>query len=837
MLKKLNTKVFCLGFATLRVINASYDKKRRGKSKIQTQTAGNEFNNKGYMNVLQKEIKRRSAMQATVVALAVMAGSTLCLPARAGMAATGLSGNSAAGYKSAAILIGDDNGSTTAIPADSLSNEQQAAKKRQQALIDSLMSEQTLDDVVVTSQRQLVKVDAEKLTYDIQADEEAKTKTVMDMLKKVPLVTVDGQDNITVKGSSDFKIYKNGHPDPSLSNNAKDVLKAIPASSIKKIEVITEPGAKYDAEGVTAILNIVMADGSSMNGVTATLQTQISNRGPMASGYIAAQAGKFAVSANYGMFRQNGSFTTPRSTESMTYGDTGNTLTNRSEMKQPATVNFLDLNTSYELDSLNLFTLSGSGFFFTLDLNGTTQTAMTAPDGSPIYKYNSTVKFPGYNYHNWNGRFDWQHKTHREGEMFTLSYMLAFTKRRDNEQVAYENILNMPMNYNGYAQSKHEYFSENTVQADYVRPLSEHHKIETGAKYIYRLNRSNTAMDYDGAEDENTMSVFRHTTHVAALYAQYMLNVGRWSARAGLRYEYSRLQAEFPDGMGEKFHRNLNDWVPSANVQYKFSDANSLKLSFATSIRRPGIDYLNPAVIETPTSVSFGNATLSSSRRNMLGLTYTHTGAKLTYNINPYYRFSNDNITGIEYLENGKKYSTYANALRGRNAGVSAFVQCQPWKGNSTSINGSVNYDKVRNPNIALSNSGWNGDVFVNISQKLPWKLNLSLGGGGKIGHDVSNVYGYNGTWYYSYISLQRSFLKDDRLSVNIGANNPIGSKYSSYRSGNTQGDFTSISCWENKQKSFSVGISLRLGKLSTSVKKTEKTIENEDVVGGIKQK
>ena len=249
MLKKLNTKVFCLGFATLRVINASYDKKRRGKSKIQTQTAGNEFNNKGYMNVLQKEIKRRSAMQATVVALAVMAGSTLCLPAHAGMAATGLSGNSAAGYKSAAILIGDDNGSTTAIPADSLSNEQQAAKKRQQALIDSLMSEQTLDDVVVTSQRQLVKVDAEKLTYDIQADEEAKTKTVMDMLKKVPLVTVDGQDNITVKGSSDFKIYKNGHPDPSLSNKAKDVLKAIPASSIKKIEVITEPGAKYDAEG------------------------------------------------------------------------------------------------------------------------------------------------------------------------------------------------------------------------------------------------------------------------------------------------------------------------------------------------------------------------------------------------------------------------------------------------------------------------------------------------------------------------------------------------------------------------------------------------------------
>lgn len=789
------------------------------------------------MNVLRKGIKRRSGVQTTMVALAVMAGSTFCLSAHAGMATKGVNGNRAADCKSATIQVDDEDGNSATVPADSLSSEKLAAKKRQQALIDSLMAEQTLDGVVVTSQRQLVKVDAEKLTYDIQADEESKTKTVMDMLRKVPLVTVDGQDNITVKGSSDFKIYKNGHPDPSLSNNAKDVLKAIPASSIKKIEVITEPGAKYDAEGVTAILNIVMKDGSNMNGITTTLQTQISDRGSQASAYIAAQTGKFAISTNYGMFHQSGSFTTPRSTETMIYGDTGNTLTTQTEMKQPATVHFLDLNTSYELDSLNLFTLSGSGFFYTLDLDGTTRTAMTAPDGSPIYKYNSTVEFPGYNYHNWNGRFDWQHKTRREGEIFTLSYMLSFTKRRDNERFAYEDIENMPMRYDGYTQNKQEYFSENTVQADWVRPLSEHHKIETGAKYIYRLNRSNTAMVYDGAEDENAASEFRHTTHVGALYAQYMLNVGRWSARAGLRYEYSRLQAEFPDGTGEKFHKNLNDWVPSANVQYKFSDANSLKLSFATSIRRPGIDYLNPAVIETPTSVEFGNAALSSSRRNMLGLTFMHTGAKFTYNINPYYNFTNDNITSVEYLENGKRHSTYANALRSRSAGVSAFAQCQPWKGNSTSVNGSVNYDKFRNPNIALSNSGWHGEVFVNTSQKLPWKLNLSMGAGGQIGHDVSNVYGYGGTWYYSYFRLQRSFLKDDRLTVNIAANNPIGSKYSAYRSGNTQGDFISTSCWENRQKSFSFGVSLRLGKLSTSVKKTEKTIENEDIVGGIKQK
>lgn len=756
--------------------------------------------------------KKRSAIQTVLVALAVMAGATTNLFA---------ANNAAIETDSMQTTVADD--------------ETIAAQRRQEAIIDSLMSEQTLDDVVVTSQRQLVKVDADKLTYDIQADEESKTKTVIDMLRKVPLVTVDGQDNIKVKGSSDFKIYKNGHPDPSLTSNAKDVLKAIPASAVKKIEVITEPGAKYDAEGVTAILNIVMTDGSNLNGVAATLQGNISDRGQQASGYIAAQAGKFAVSANYGLYHQNGNHARNRGTETTIYGDTGNTLTTKADYLQPGTVNYLDIDTSYELDLLNLFTLSGSGFFFTVDAEGTTETDMTAADGSPIYKYNGTLHFPGYTYHNWNGRFDWQHKTRREGEVFTLSYMLSFTKSLEDEEYTYENILNMPMSYNGYTQNNHEYFSENTVQVDWVRPLSEHHKIETGAKYIYRLNRSNTSMEYDGAEDENSMSTFRHTTHVAALYAQYILNVGRWSARAGLRYEYSRLQGEYPDGTGEKFHTSLNDWVPSANIQYKFSDANSLKLSFATSINRPGISYLNPAVIETPTSVQFGNATLSSSRRNMIGLTYMHTGAKLTFNINQFYNFANDNITGIEYLENEKTHHTYANALRSRTAGVSGFVQCQPWKGNSTSINGSVNYDKFRNPSIALSNSAWYGDIYVNISQKLPWKINLSLGGGGMIGHSASGVYGYNGRWHYSYVSLQRTFLKDDRLTVNISANNPIGSKYSKYESGNTQGDFISFSRWGMKQKAFSIGVSLRLGKLSTSVKKTERTIENEDVVGGIK--
>ena len=153
-----------------------------------------------------------------------------------------------------------------------------------------------LQDVEVVTMRQLVKTLDDRLSYNVQADPEARTSTLLDVLRRVPLVSVDGQDNVRVNGSSSFKIYKNGHPDPALSSNPKEVLRAMPASVIKRIEVITEPGARYDAEGATAILNIVTVEGMRIEGVNGTVSASINTFGsPNASAYVAARAGKFTL--------------------------------------------------------------------------------------------------------------------------------------------------------------------------------------------------------------------------------------------------------------------------------------------------------------------------------------------------------------------------------------------------------------------------------------------------------------------------------------------------------------------------------------------------------------
>lgn len=166
---------------------------------------------------------------------------------------------------------------------------------------DSVTWNKSLEGVTVTAQRQLIRQDIDRIGYDVQADEDSKTENVLDMLRKVPMVTIDGEDNILVKGNSNYKIYKNGHLDPSLSKNAREILKAMPASAVKRIEVITDPGAREDAEGVNAILNIVMMDTKKMAGVTGSLTGSYNSlRYPSLGAYLATQLGKAILSVDYG---------------------------------------------------------------------------------------------------------------------------------------------------------------------------------------------------------------------------------------------------------------------------------------------------------------------------------------------------------------------------------------------------------------------------------------------------------------------------------------------------------------------------------------------------------
>ena len=694
-----------------------------------------------------------------------------------------------------------------------------------------------LKEVVVSTQRQLVKTEIDRLAYDVQADADSKTNTVLDMLKKVPMVTVDGQDEIKVKGSSSFKVYRNGHPDPSLSGqNMKEILKAIPASMIKKIEVITDPGAKYDAEGTSAILNIVMLDNSQMNGVTGTLGVGVDNTGSMnGNANITAQVGKVVTSVNYGYHGQNRHRSHNIMESEHTYAESGNTLYTDNDSRARVNVHYGDLSASWEPDTLNLVSLSFGGFYYDYRGDGVNHARMTDRDGNILYKYTTIGEAPKGDFYDLHGRLDYQHKTRCPNEAITLSYMLSTNHNGSKTISSFSDMVNCPFPYTGQTNDTKENFVEHTFQFDWTRPFAKYHKFETGLKYINRLNKSEAAYEFAGMPEMDNITLFNHRTHVAAAYVSHTFSKGNWTTREGLRYEYSRLNAEFPDGKQANYHRNLSDWVPDLSIEYKFDWAHSLKLNYSTSIQRPGISYLNPAIEENPTSRSYGNPNLSSSRNHSIALTYMQIGAKLTFSLSPSISFSTNQITGVQYTEGDIFVSTYANTLKTRSIGLNGFLQWTISPKTSFVFNGQVSHNRYKSDDLNLENKRWNSFCYGQLNQQLPWKLRLSVSAGEWSG-GINGLYGYNtGNWFYN-LALQRSFLKEDRLTVRLSADRFFHGKFASMKSYTTQGDYTGWDKNSFMMRGFRISVSYRFGSLKARVKTTDKTIENNDLVGGSQQ-
>ena len=692
-----------------------------------------------------------------------------------------------------------------------------------------------LGEVTVLAQRPLVTKDIDRIGYDVQADESSKTSTIIEMLRKVPMVNVDAQNNITVKGSSNFKVYKNGRPNNSFSSNPKEVLSAIPASMIKRIEVITEPGAKYDAEGVGAILNIVTNDDTAIKGVMGNVSAQINQLGaPQGSLWLSSQIDKVTISAYAGSYYMNKDISESETTTHYEYKGSGAIMDQVSKGCYKGSGTWFGADASWEPDTLNLFNLSFNGYLHSLKVPGSISTMMTAADGSPMYSYKSTYSYP-QSYLDFTGHISYQRSTHRKGEAFNFSYLVSTTDQNRDQTEEYSDMVNMPVDYTGTHSEFDLKFIEHTFQADWTRPLGKIHTFDVGAKYILRDNHSTTTNEYIGAG--TTFSDFTHLTQVLAGYGEYRLRLGRWSAKAGIRYEYSHLKADFKDGSQPGFSQSLNDWVPSAALSWQANDANSFTFNYATRINRPGISYLNPAIEEGVNSTSYGNPDLSSARHNSFKMTYMLIKPKFNLNLSANYEFSNNGIVSYVTAIDNHIYSTYENVGRNNSLFFDANMQWSLTPKTQLNIYGSVYRMEYEIKEQGLRQARWQWGAQARLTQQLPWKLRFEVAGGRNSGN-VNNVYSYtenisNNGWNY-YLSLQRSFLKEDRLTVSVFALNPIGQSSQVSRQYFVNGDYTGYSDTKmmNIGKMAMLRVAYRFGSVNAQVKKTQKTISNDDIIG-----
>ena len=696
----------------------------------------------------------------------------------------------------------------------------------------------TLGVATVTAQRPLVKADLDKLTYSLADDPDTPTSTVLEMLRKVPMVSVDGEDNIKVNGNSSFKVYVDGKPNAMMSANPSMIFKAYPASSIQKIEVITNPGAKYDAEGVAGVLNIITNGHSHTSGYTLTPNFSIGNQTIMGGLFGMAQFGKFMVSAHYGI-GYNHSPEGTNMNEREVYGEEVNHLL-RSEgvLKSKGVFQFGNLDASYDISKKDLLSVSAGihGWKGTTDQNTLTHMYDTA--GETVYSYRSRSHNKML-YEGIDASADYQH-SFTDNTKLTLSYNFDMSPQVNKGNTDVTELFNLPEGF-GLKDMRTDPDNrsyEHTVQADFTNELAKIHTLSVGAKYINRINRSNSeeysrlsGTEADFLLDETQSIRYRHQGDIAAAYVEYSLKTGAFSLMAGSRYEYYHVGVKYPDGKRPSFSSKMNDWVPSLSVGWNLAATTMVKAGYNLRIGRPDISYLSPYVVSyTPEYRSYGNPDLGSEKAHNLNLTFSSFTAKLSFNASLTYSFSNNGLTSYSFMENGVQNTTYGNFLHSKITSLSTFINWTIVKGTKLNLSASGSYSDYKAQVTGDSNWGFAGNLWGGLSQELPCKFKVDLWGGG--GAPDISLQGKGPGYHFYSLSLSRSFLRDDALTVSLHASNFIG-RYTTYRSSTQTDQFRAYSESRRDGLRLSLGIRFKLGQLKASVKKVDRGIQNDDVKQG----
>lgn len=714
-----------------------------------------------------------------------------------------------------------------------------------------------LSGVEVVAQKPLVKADIDKIEYNIEEDPDSKSSSVIEMLRKVPLVTVDGEDNIKVNGNSSFKVYVNNKPNSMMTNNPTEVLKSMPANSIKKIEVITNPGPKYDAEGVGGILNIITV-GHGIEGYTATFTGTASTRGLGGGLFATVKKGKLTVSANANYSHSSN----PRrwfgsemiATDGTSSSSSANTASTGSS-KSNGNYRSGSLEASYEIDSLRLLSLSfnlwGGGY----KSNGESHVTGTSPaTGDMLYRYVQ----PTHGKNSWNsieGGIDYQRTFKVKDRMLTLSYKVESNPETTDDYTDYNDkeaatdwadfLKRMENQYNDGSTNS----TEHTFQVDYTTPIGKMHTLETGLKYIIRDNRSESdryvvPSDGDGeyAFDEEQSNHYKHENDIMAAYFGYGIKVKKLSGRLGVRYEHTDQSVKYTLGRGEDFKKDFDDIVPSASIGLKLSDAISMKVGYNMRIYRPNIWYLNPYLDDSdPTSISRGNPNLDSEKSHSFNFTFSSFTNKLNINLSMRYQFTNNSINSVWSYVNDNEiegikrptgkdvlYSTFDNIGKVRTASMSAYVN---WNATSSTRIFSNLYGawEYMADGADLKNKGWQMFAYGGAQQSLPkdWRISLNFYGQ----TPWITLQGRGQSFFQYSLSVSKSFLKK-RLTISAHAID-FFKKYATRDSNRESAGFRMTSWDKYTNQRFGVSVSFRIGELNAGVKKAERSIENDDVKEG----
>ena len=691
----------------------------------------------------------------------------------------------------------------------------------------------TLGEVRVSAQRPLVKVDIDKLVYNLEEDPEAKVSNTLDMLRKVPMVTVDGDDNIQLKGNSNFKIYMNGRPSGLLSSNPSAVLKSLPASSIKDIEVITDPGARYDAEGVSGIINIIMVR-RVLDGYTGTVSAEVTANEAYGGGtFVSLKAGKLGLTANYNLEYEREPIADITSFRENLSDDANRYLSQIGEHWEREKMHRGYLEGTFEIDSMNLISVDANLFRKRQKEFSDLSVEMRDMNRDLIYAYDRfSQNQPVFGSVEVNANY--QHETRRKGELLTLSYRFTNDPNDDENRMR----ITGTSNYSDFLQwdTNRAKTNEHTGQLDYIRPIAGGHDLETGVKYILRQTDSEiTQRLYDETsgnwhEPSGSFVDFSHTQHI---YSVYLGGTFRWNKlgiKAGVRAEGTSLDVSYSNDLTKDFHSNFVDIVPNVTLSYSIGQSQQIRLGYNMRIQRAGIDYLNPYVDERdPLNVSYGNPDLDSEKSNSVNLNYTLFTQKFNINASVSHAFVNNSIEQYTFMDTERpnvSVSTYGNIGKRHQTGFSLYMNWSPVPLFRFFMNGGVDYISMENEERNLSNRGWSGRAFAGVQFSFPKDFRLNMNAGYML--PKIQLQGKRSDFLFHGITLNKDFFHK-KLTFSVYCKSPLMKTWK--MENKTYNNAFTLYETENKvMREFGISVSYRFGSLTDTFRKIKRGIVNDDV-------
>lgn len=708
-----------------------------------------------------------------------------------------------------------------------LSTAVSMAQVPETALPDSLGRVEKLKEATVLSRRELITTDADKLSYNVEADPMAEGGNLIDIIRNIPMLSVNGDDEVLMNGSKDYKVLVNGRSTGLLARNFNQLIKTIPATSIKEIQVITNPPVKYDAEGIGGVINIILSKRlkSGYNGsVNANAGTLGSVSG---SGYISANMGKFAVSANAsGTYFPNPRVYGRTDIETFVSEDNHYQALDFSEAAKYSIGSF-SLESSYEPDSLNLITLSGwanaqkavSDFEITESFWNTTceKTVEMLEPTDRLNRYNTFASELAYQ------------KTFRnDGGVLTLSYSID-----GNPNSTENNVKAIPvLNFSDY--HRHSFNTEHTIeqtgQADYFAAIRKKHQIEAGGKYTFRSHVADSKdelWDFSNdvwVVDNSNVNDLDYRQHIFAAYASYGYKFADLTLKGGARLEYTLNR-----GVSKSISENLTfdnsnfNIVPYVNAAWQVDDRNSISLSYTRRLGRPSVSYLNPYVFEeSPYSRMHGNPDLRTVVSDAVTLTCRTSGEKWNLTARMYGSLCSNKI---EYLSSvtpdGVKVSTYENAVKDNYFDALVDFSWNPSENVGFQMSAKGGYRHMKAPLQALENDGANWSVDISGNAAL-WKGAMASASADASGGEITLQRTYRGVEYLYSLGLRQGFIQN-RLVVTAAAIMPFQNRYVSRHDTYTSTFEQHNHGWYCPRQ-MRLALTWRFGKTTINVRHTKKT-------------